>query len=61
MATVATYREAYRECAWALCDRHAADTPDAAQARELCGIGPLGPVQHGQHQGVCDVCSPRND
>lgn len=52
--TVTTYREAYRDRQWSLCGLH--DRGERSAARERAGIGPLGPVTHGAHRGVCAVC-----
>lgn len=57
--TIITYREAYRDVRWDLCDRHAASQPDADAQRDRAGIGVLGPVEHGQHAGTCAACAWR--
>ena len=51
---VVRYREAYRDVEWNLCTAHAGD--DGAEDREAAEVGSLGPVQVGDHYGICDVC-----
>lgn len=57
--TTTTYREAYRDIRWSLCSRHSSD--EGAAEREAAGVGSLGPVEHGAHNGECDVCEHDGD
>lgn len=43
---VVTYQAAYHAPDITLCAQHAEQPPY-----------PLGPVQHGQHEGLCEVCA----
>lgn len=54
---VVRYQEAYRTWVeWDLCDDCADSTDEAEQARRKAGIGILGSVQYGEHEGTCDCC-----
>jgi hypothetical protein len=54
MRNVITYREAYRDNRWTLCAWHAGSA--AEPVRDAAGMGPLGPVEHGEREGECDLC-----